>query len=400
MLSYLKTACLGVLLVSLLAGTTAQAKSKEPESDGIQTGNFVMHPGASVSVAYDDRDQNGGGDGIVDLTAFFKTRLAEETTKSWNNDVQFRWRQFWGVGDASAEGGPEVNVSTSADLFKLNTFRFAPSAAYTYYSDPEDEELRRDYESHRVKAAAAVYFQPAQGAIFSQRLGYQFSGRFYTERSEVSHVVHRVDSVTRWNFLPQTSMSLTVDFRAITYLNDERNIIGSDDAKERKNSDSFPVRIKYTLQGLLLARLSYVVGLGYAYENYDNGLKEHLFVMNARLRYDFTNRVGMYVEYKKDFDNVIYGDYYKLHRVFFGFDGLWFDHLQTDFRLGYGNFDFKSAATASRTDNLFSVEAKVFYHFFPGMKLGLEYHLRYNTSSIDFAGYTKNMAMLTFAYEY
>ena len=389
-----------MLLLAFMGSSIVEAKSKEPESDGLQAGGFVMHPGADVAIAYDGRDKIGSDDGFVDVGVHFNTHLADETTKSWTNQLSFKWRQFWGLGEANADGGPEVNVSTNADLFKLSMFRIAPSASYTYFSDPEDDNLRRDFEHHSAKAGVGLYIQPGAGAIFSQRIGYQFSGRFYTEHSDVSHLVHRVDSVTRWNFLPQTSMSLLVDFRAITYLDDDRNVSPSIDEEDTHNSSSYPIRVKYSLQGLMLARMSYVLGLGYAYENYDNGLKEHMFIMNARLRYDFSSNAGIYLEYKKDFDNVIYGDYYKLHRVTLGFDGLWFDHLQTDFKLGYGNFNFRSESDSSRRDNMIIAEAKIFYHFFPGMKLGLEYNLRYNTSDIDSAGYAKNMAILSFAYEY
>ncbi|MBQ9817364.1 MAG: hypothetical protein IJM59_07875 [Proteobacteria bacterium] len=399
MLKYLLTACMGALLLALCS-SHAVAKSSEPEPNGIQAGGFVMHPGADASIGYDVRDTQGEDDGLAQIGVHFRTKLADEKLHSWDNNVAFNWRQYWGLGNADPDGGYDVKVSSVADIFKTRFFRIAPSVSYAFLNEPEDDNLRADFKNHHVIAGAAFYIQPSAGAVFSQRLGYQFNGRFYSEHSDVSNMENKVDSVTRWNFLPQSSMALEIDFRAINYLEDNKHAIGIA-SEDSQNASSYPIRIKYSLQGLLFARLSYILGLGYAYENYDNGLKEHLFIMNARLRYDFTSNSGLYVEYKKDFDNIVYGDYYKYHRVILGLDALWFEHLQTDLNVGYGNFDYRTKSdNASRIDNLITAQANIYYHFFPGLKLGVEYRLRDNLSDVDYVKYCRHLFTLNFAYEY
>lgn len=391
---------IAAILLFVLGTASAEAKPKEPEAKGIQVGNFVIHPGGDLKVAYETRDTMGYDDGYVDIGAHLNTRLADDTYNVWNNNLSIAWRQFWGIGDADPNGGLDVNLLSEADLFKKSFFRLAPSVNYTYVNDPEDDYLRRDYENHSLRAGVGMYLQPGGGAVFSQRIGYKYTGKFYTERSDVSHNEHRIDSVTRWNFLPQSSMALNIDFRYISYFDDERIVAADVSDEEKKNSSSMPLRIKYSLQGLLLARLSYVLGLGYGYEHYDNGLTEHMFVMNARLRYDFTANAGLFLEYKKDFDNVIYGDFYKLNNVTLGFQGMWFDHLQTDAEVGFGAFDFQYKSGAARNDYLVTADVGVFYHFIPGTKLGLQYRLRYNNSDADSSSYVKNMITLNFSYEY
>ncbi len=386
--------------MAALCSNVAQAKPKEPESNGIQVGNFVMHPGANVAIAYDGRGADENSDGLIDLGVHFNTHLADVIKHDWTNAVSFNWRQFWGIGDADPNGGPVVDISSKADLFKKNMFRFTPSVSYTFSDEPEDDNLRKDFKNHQLKAGVGFYIQPSGGAVFSQRIGYQFTGHFYSDRADASYIVNSVDSVTRWNFLPQSSMALNIDFRAITYLEDERVVVDNAMGTDTSNYSSFPIRITYSLQGLLLSRLSYILGLGYAYENYENGNKEHMFIMNARLRYDFTDNVGLFLEYRKDFDNIVYGDYYKLHRVDFGFEALWFDHLMTNLDVGFGAFEFKSLEQAERSDYLLSGQAKIYYHFIPGVKLGLEYRLRYNMSNTSGADYFKQMVTLNFAYEY
>lgn len=397
--------CMAAVILTAAGGNIALAKNSEPEATGIQAGNFVIHPGLDVSAAYDmrDNDSSAGGtlkhdDGLVDVGVHLNTHLLDETSAKWDNNIEFKWRQFWGLGDAEATGGPNVSVSTAADLFLQKTFRFAPSASYYYVTDPEDDNLRKDLENHHVRAGVDFYIQPGAGAIFSQKIGYQLSTKLYPDRWDISHMTHRVTSLTRWNFMPHTSMALDVDFRYVSYIEDSHRTVVAGEAKGPSvdNHASYPIRVKYDLNGLLLSRLSYSLGLGYAYESGSGDLKEHMFIMNARLRYDFTQDIGLFVEYRKDFDNHTEYDYYKFHRVTLGFNALWFDHLQTDFSVGYGAFDVVDV----RKENLVSAEARIFYHFIPGFKLGFEYRLRYNTSNSSSSDYLKNMFMLSLAYEY
>ena len=392
--------CLAAVVFMAAGSNIALAKNSVPEAAGIQAGNFVIHPGVDVSAGYDMRDEtvdNEHSDGFVDVGVHLNTHLLDETTTKWDNSLEFKWRQFWGLGTADTSGGPNVRVSTAADIFRDRTFRIAPSASYYYVTDPEDDNLRKELDNHHVRAGVDFYIQPGAGAIFSQKFGYDLSGKLYPDRWDTSHLTHRLTSLTRWNFMPHTSMSLDVDFRIVSYIEDTHQLVkgGEFTGEYAENFTSYPIRVKYDLTGLLLSRLSYDLGLGYAYQSDSGDLAEHMFIMNARLRYDFTEDVGLFVEYKKDFDNYREYDYYKYHRVTLGFNALWFEHLQTDFSVGYGFFDIQGRKDS--TSNLVNAEANIYYHFIPGFKLGAEYHLRYSTGSSD---YTKNMFILSLAYEY
>jgi hypothetical protein len=389
-------------LCTLAFATNVYAEPEAPETKGFQAGGFVLHPGADLALAADINNMEGRDmkDGLIDIGAHLRTELLDDSVYSWDNNIALKWRQFWGVGkNSDADGGINVRVTTVADLFKNRFFRLSPSAGYVYVTEPEDENLRMDYKNHNVTGGTSFIIQPGAGAIFSERISYFFNGRLYEDHSDISNFVHRIESVTRWNFLPNTSMSLTIDFRITHYLEDVRGA-SAETGGAMENSSSYPIRLKYSLQGLMLSRLSYNLGLGYSYVHYSNNLNEHMFIMNARLRYDFFERAGIYVEYRKDYDNVIYGDYYKFHRISAGFEGLWFNRLQTGIEFGYGNFDFRSIEAAPRSDNLITGQARINYFFFPGLKLGAEYRLRYNTSDYDGAGYNKHMFLLNVGYEY
>lgn len=399
--SLLRYSIAAATLCLSLCSFDAQAKPSDPEPDGIQAGGFVIHPGADAGVSFNYENNSEYGskkDGLVDISAHLKTHLVDEEIRSWNNEVSLKWRQFWGIGSRNPDGGINVRIATDADLLKKSIFRISPSASYTYVSEPEDENLRQDYKNHNISAGSAFIIQPGEGAIFSERISYRFNGHLYQDRSDITNFAHRIESMTRWNFLPQTSMALMIDFRITHYLEDSRGSVENSDAYE--NSNSYPIRIKYSFQGLLLDRLSYALGAGYAYVYYSNSLKEHMFIMNAKLKYEFNENVDISLEYRKDFETVVYGDYYKYHNVMLKFGALWFDHLKTDLDLGYSNFDYRSLDGNTRNDNLFSAQANIYYHFFPGLKLGLEYKLRYNSSDLVVADYSRHLITLNLGYEY
>lgn len=402
MLRLIKPCLTGIALLTLiLNASSANAKPTPPEPQGIHASGIVMHPGANLAVAYDSLSNQNINDGRVDIGLSFKSRLEDETTKSWDTDALLSWRQYWGIGNADANGGVNVKLATHADLFKQSIFRLTPSFSYQYLDQPEDDNLRQDFQNHTVRLGVGATIQPGQGAVFSQRFSYNMGGRIYPDHSDISYFTHRIESVTRWNFLPNSSMTLHVNFTPSHFIEDTRNSSqGADLVNQSPNAIGMPVRVKYSLQGLLLPRMSYVLGLGYGYAYYSKENNEHLFIMNAKLGYSFRDNIELYAEYRKDFDTALYGDYYKFHRASLAFDAVWFEHLQTKADVGFGAFDFSSNAGLIRTDKLLSVKAHIAYYIIPSVKLALEYNFGYNTSDIKEACYTKHAAIFQFAYEY
>jgi len=404
------------MMAIVLASASAKAETLGPEPDGIQAGGFVLHPGATFSIGYNSMgarsDVNSAGDGLVDIGAHLKAKRLNDDIHAWDNELSFNWRQFFGLGDEVASGGPAVRLTSTADLFKESFLRISPSISYAYLDEPEDENLQRDLKNHTLRVGSSFLLQPGQGAIFSQRLGYFFNGRIYQDFSGLTFFDHRFDATTRWSFLPETSMALAIDFRIIHYLESTRPTSARGVSDEQPNHTALPIRIRYSLQGLTLARLSYELGLGYSYAYYGSVAKAHMFIMNAGLKYAFTEDTKIFIDYRKDHENALYGDFYQFHRVNLGFDALWFKHLQTSASIGYGYFTFRSGGTEIRddetldvlinvrSDHLLTAQANIDYSFMPGLRLGLEYKLRYNNSSISIAEYTKHVITLNFSYEY
>lgn len=388
------------LVATLSVCQMADAKPKLPEPKGLEVGGVVMHPGAKVALAYDNVSNLAINDGRADVGVTFTSHLKDETTNQWDTNVALLWQQYWGIAEANADGSVNATVSTHADLLKLSLLRIAPSFAYQYMVNPEDDNLRQDFENHTIRAGIGATLQPGEGAIFSQKLSYNMSGKIYPDHGDISNFVHRIESITRWNFLPHSSMALTINFTISHFLEAERqSVVGNYVMNTSENAVGFPVRLKYSLQGLLLARMSYALGAGYAYVYYTKG-KEHMFIMNARLGYSFRENVDLAIEYRKDFDTALYGDYYKLHRVGLTFDALWFDQLRTKADIGFGSFGFVDSAVMIRADYLTTIRGAVDYYFTPSLRLGASYQFGYNVSDVDSAQYTKHAALLNFSYEY
>lgn len=388
------------LLTTLCTSQFADAKPKLPEAKGLEAGGVVMHPGAKVALAYDNVSNQNVNDGRVDVGVTFSSHLEDETTKKWDSNVSLLWQQYWGLGDAKANGSLNAVLSTSADLFKQSLFRISPSFTYQYTVNPEDDYLRQEIENHTIRAGVGATIQPGEGAIFSQKFSYNLSGKIYPDHNDISNFVHRIESVTRWNFLPHSSMALTVNFTVSHFLEDERNsMIGKEIVNSSENATGLPVRLKYSLQGLIFARMTYTLGLGYAYAYYTKG-KEHMFIMNAKLGYSFRENIDLAVEFRKDFDTALYGDYYKLNRVALTFDAFWFNHLRTKADVGFSAFGFVESGTMIRIDYLTTIKAALDYYFLPGLRLGVTYQFGYNFSDISSAQYAKHTALLNFSYEY
>ncbi len=397
--------CLLAGAASLLMSMPALAKDRTPEPEGIVTNGFVLHPGADLSFGVDSYKADTVGtsvDGLVDIGVHFNTHLQNDEKYDWDNRISFNWRQFWGLGILnSTDGGPQVTVSSSADLFKKSLFRLKPELTYHYTSSAEDSNLNTLPDNHTFSIGTYGTFQPGEGAIFFERLGYHFSYKYFPDSSSLSFMEHRIESLTQWSFLPQTHMALLVDFRVVHYTNAQRETSYLYDNSSRENPFGLPLRIKYSLGGLITTRLTYDLGAGYAYIKYNPADAVHSWVMNAKLRFDFTNNIGLQLEYKKDFENAAYGDFYNFHRVQLGFDAIWFNALQTEASIGYGYYMYSvDAIDSARNDHLITANLDVYYSFFPGLRLGINYKLRDDISDINTAGYIKHSASLNLSYEY
>ncbi len=398
--------CIHIGLLSLTLASPfasirpADAKPKPPEAKGLEAGGVVMHPGAEFALAYESISNQSKRDGRADIAVKFSSRLADETTRVWNSNVSLAWQQYWGLGENKPNGGINAVIATNADLFKLGLFRLAPSFSYSYLEQPEDENLRQDLKNHSVRAGVGLTIQPGQGEIFSERLSYAMSGHIYPDHSDISNFVHKIESVTRWNFLPNSSMALTVNVSVSHFLEKTRkSSSGANLVNENENAKGYPVRAKYSLQGLLLPRMTYILALGYAYAYYTTG-SEHMFIMNAKLGYSFRDNIELALEYRKDFETAVYGDYYKLNRVALTFDALWFERLRTKAEAGFGAFGFVDDSTMIRIDYLTTLRASADYYFLPGLRLGISYQFSYNASDVGNAQYSKHAALLNLAYEY
>jgi len=372
--------------------------------DGIQAGGFILRPGASFSLGFDSLgakdDVNSKGDGFVDIGIHLKTKLRDEDTHSWNNKLSIHWEQFFGLDNEPPSGEPTVVLTSEADLFKESFLRISPKLSYSYLPGPALDEFQMFHDNHDMRLGSAFILQPDQGASVSQRLGYFFHGKIYQGLMGLTFFDHRFDAATRWTFFPELSMALNLDFRVIHYLKAERPASNDSISTQQANHTALPFRVKYSLGGTALEHFNYELGAGYSYAYYGKEAKSHLFIMHAKFECAFTEDTKIFVEYRKDHNNALYGDFYRFHRGTFGFDALWFERLHTTASFGVGYFTFQASHTAIRKDLLLYAQASIDYSFMPNMHLGVDYTAHHNTSDMAIAEYTKHVVTLHFGYEY
>ncbi|MCL2325126.1 MAG: hypothetical protein FWC40_01280 [Proteobacteria bacterium] len=418
--------CICATTSLLLASATAKAETLEPEPNpvqpiehifspdaidnmpehegGIWAGNFILSPGATFFIGYNslgaEDDVNSKGDGFIDIGIQLNTKLRDEDTHTWNNELHLHWEQFFGLGDESPSGKPMVLLISEADLFKENFLRVSPGLSYSYLGGHEHDEFQMDHDHHAMRLGSALTLQPKQRENFSQRFAYFFNGKIYEEFSGLSFFDHRFDTVTQWIFFPELSTALTLDFRYIHYLESERPASEDSISTQQDNHNAMPFRATFSLGGTVFERFSYEIGAGYSYAYYGKNAKSHLFIAHASFECALTEETRIFIEYRKDHDSSLYGDFYHFHRTNFGFDALWFERLQTSASFGAGYLTFQSGSTAIRKDLFLAVQAGINYSFMPGLQLGVQYALYHNTSDVSIAEYTKHVVSLNFSYAY
>ena len=397
--------CLCAVGVALFLASPAVAKDRTPEPKGIVTNGFILHPGADLSIGVDSYEADNVGasvDGLIDVGVHFKTRLEHEENYSWDNKLSFNWRQYWGLGLlGSTDGGASVSVSTSADLFKKSMFKLSPEASYHYSASAEDANLNSIPDNHTITVGTYGSIQPGGGSVFYERLGYHFSDTIYPDDPTLTHMEHRIESRTQWNFLPQTHMALDVDFRIIHFTESERETSYIYDDSTRTNPFGLPLRLKYSLGGLFTTRLSYDIAAGYTYIYYDPNKPVHSWLLSAKVRYDFTNNIGLQAGYKHDYETATFGDYYLFHKAEIGFDALFFDRLQTELKFAYAyNTYTVGDDNNARNDHFLTADLNLYYSFLSGLRLGVNYKLRADIADMVDCSYLRNSAYLTLSYEY
>jgi hypothetical protein len=372
----------------------AKASPKGPEPEGILAGSVLIHPGAKLDIGFNSNKGHGSGDaqadGYLDAGVSLRAKLKNHPDHDWDAKTSFNWMQFFGAGDAYADYGWSVRLATNADLFKTRILRIAPLLSYSYVDQPEDENLRQDHKNHYLAGGANFTIQPGEGKIFSQKIGYTLNSFIYPSHSELTYLDHRFELLTKWNFLPVSSLTLLLDQRIIHY-------VGADSAGSDRNALGTPFRVKAGLNGLLLSSLSYSLGLGYSYALYHGSYKEHMFIMNADLGYEFTKDMRLSVGYKKDHENSSSGPFYKFHRIKLGYDALFIQRLSLSLAFTTSIIHFQPD---QRRDLLFGISSNLYYHFFAGLKLGIDYKMRINRSEADLGSYMQHVVGLSFAYEY
>ena len=401
---------------------------------GIRAGGFLLHPGGDLSFGFDsyvkDLWKSSGvmdsvRDGYLEAGASFRTRLEDEVQHSWNNSFRYGYRQYFGAGAGDSDYAMNALIRSEGDIFKLSLLRGEVVGQYRYSDTPEDDFMNRSYTNHDVLAGASLYIQPGEGKVISQKFGYRFHMTLFSEFHSLSSMEHQISSLTRWNFLPFTSMTLLIDSRFFSYMKSVRDVVTSEvpgsEALPSYNLDSRPLRAKYGIQGLMLSSLSFGVNAGYGYSFFVkrsgfSAPNEHYFLFDAFLKYYFTEDISIKGSYRYDF-HPYYGGLYRYHQADLEFSAEFWRHFLIDIELRYQYLAFKiqdeveGSETASakptifRNDHHVGLVFEAGYRIWEGFKVSASYELRsymgrYLCGGLPDPDYNRHLALLKVIYEY
>jgi hypothetical protein len=237
------------------------------------------------------------------------------------------------------------------------------------------------------QASAVLRWAPGGGRIGATASYINTLDLFETQSLKVaSSLGHLLSLDMSWKWLPKTALIAQVSQGYIYYLN-------SDPMTGAKKPTSFPFHALGGLRGLITAKLTVNVALGYANGFYDtarpgpSGFRGN-FSATADGIYHPTMLTTVAVGYRHDFQNAVLGDFYYVDAVYLNLGQAIAGRLGLGITARYESREFQNIHLAdgsfiSRHDNYWQAGANLDYHMKEWAYAGVAYSLMSNSSPYE-----------------
>ena len=393
------------------------------EKTGFQVGGATVNAGAYVDTLYDSNYYFSAGtddepvEDVLSIVPGLELKAKSDTSGSqWSANAKAGWETFLLSDSVSNQGGVEGSLSAMLRFMLGDSVRFGPDLSLARSNGAVDELNRRSSDNYNFKAGVELGILPVEGKVFSQVFNYNYNYLFYEKIEGIDKGTHALASKTRWNFLPQTAVALMLNWRVVSYGEEARETQGEYVTDyQLQNSNSYPLRAKLGLTGLLLDRLSFSANVGYSYPFYSSGLNEHLFVGDASLEYKFVQGTRLGVGYNRDYNDTTFGNYAKFHKAYLSLGGdiNWLLSYHGKVTGGLSDYVPSEGLELERVDWNGELDAGVDIRPLQELKISLGYTLKLNESSLNVvvqdatggtreatSSYLKHIVKTTISYEY
>ncbi len=416
-----------VLLVSLAATGSAWAQSSSAASSvqvdigyqalpyksavgnqgGVQVSDSsILHLGIGAETGYDTNvfysDTGAKGSGILQVLPFVELSNATRggafpSEVFYDLGATLTYREYLSSDPLIRQQRAFMpGAYGNLELGHQQTVSFIVNEAFNRTVDPpyiqnSDQPITRNVNL----ASAGVRWAPGGGRLAGVLTYSNTLDIFDTDNLKVANsMAHLLMLDTTWKWLPKTALVLQISQGYNTYLNSQNGV---------SKPNSFPFHVMTGLRGLITAKLTANVLVGYANGFYDLpsarsgpvGLKGHLSV-NGDLSYRPTMLTSIALGYQRDFQNAILGDFYYVDSVRFSVGQAFAGRFGLGFTARYDSRTFENiplapvtmggvttTPTTSRHDNYWQVGANLDYHIRDWTYIGVAYTLLSNSSDYE-----------------
>lgn len=362
-----------------------------PGGRGIALGDqLVLHPGIGLEYRYDSNVFffNSNPVSASMLRALASLDLATRPTQRGGDrphTLDFRvhagadYREYLTGDDRiRVHRGFGIQASLLATLFPGRPFMVDVFDEFVRTAQPPYAFNPYNYDRDVNLAGVRLRYRPGGGRL-SVDLSYIFGLDFFEVRQlrDFDVLYHLFELRSSWKFLPKTAVFVDVRQGIYSYQN----------PGVAMHPDSLPLRVSTGLMGLITAKLTTTLWIGYGNGFYKTGPSPGGVIGAAEVRWQPTILTNLTLGYEHDFQNSLLGSYFDLDKVHLAAQQLlWRFTANLRFTYEHINFNGITAQTAlvpvgTRTDNYFAINFKLDYPLRDWLIASAGYDLQVNSSS-------------------
>jgi hypothetical protein len=359
---------LATIVAILLVAFSARAQNEEigAHAHGIRLGDaLVLHLSLGAEVDYDSNifyeSSHEHGAFYLRLNPSF-----ELTTRPREGHRQVEFSAHGGLGyveyltsDSAIENHRQFNVDAGllASFFNLNPYNFQLFDNYVRTTQPPYTVSSGNLDRDTNELGVRINLSPGGGRL-TFYVGYLFGVDYFEPALLQSYDLqyHRFDLRASWRVLPKTAIYV----QATEVINQYPTPgIGM-------HPNSFPFHVDAGLQGLITAKLTVNLWVGYGNGFYASGPNPNTAIGGVSASWKPTILSTGQLGYQHDFINSLLGSYYDEDAVYASWTQLiW--RFTGFLRAQYSNLRFNGVqavqATTDGTDNMVELNVRVDYPF-------------------------------------
>jgi hypothetical protein len=382
--------------VQVAIGYSGLPQRSPSQQSGVQVSDeTLLHIGLGAEVGYDSNvfysKDDPRGSATTRIVPFLELTNASRTGVAPSNvffdlGASLTYREYLNNDPAiKSQRAFMPSAFGNLDISRNQEISFGIIEGFSRSEDPPYVENQQPITRDVNQASARVRWAPGGGRLAEVLTYTNTLDLFEHDPLRVANSMsHLLTLDSSWKWLPKTALVLQISQGYTSYLN-------TNAAGERKAS-SLPLHVMAGVRGLITAKLSVNLLVGYGNGFYDtihtSTAGAGAFTVGAELNYRPTILTSIGLGYRRDFQNAVLGDFYYVDAVYLNVGQAIAGRLGFGLTARYESRSFQNipltidpnGPVTSRHDNYFQVGANLDYHIREWTYAGVAYMLMDNSS--------------------